>query len=81
MLYLEVDHPEIYDAFVQGNVSVQLNEDNTFGMETDKVIETTTNKDTKTPDGTTGFCTDSNAINRSMAVECIVQSEIALLLS
>ncbi len=65
MLNLEVDHPEIYHAFVQGNFSVQLNEDNTFGrMEADKVIETTINKDTKTPGGTTGFSTNSNAINR-----------------
>ena len=74
MLNLEVDHPEIYHAFVQGNFSVQLNEDNTFGrMEADKVIETTINKDTKTPGGTTGFSTNSNAIK--MGVECIIQSE------
>lgn len=33
-------------------------------MEADKVIETTINKDTKTPGGTTGFSTNSNAINR-----------------
>ena len=48
MLNLEVDHPEIYDAIVQGNFSVQLNEDNILGrMETNKVIETTINKNTK----------------------------------
>ena len=65
MLNLQVGHPEVYNAFVQGNFSVQLNEENTFGrMEADKVIETTINKDTKTPGGTTGFSANSNAINR-----------------
>ena len=65
MLNLQVEHSEIYNAFVQGNFSVQLNEENTFSrMEADKVIETTINKDTKTPGGTTGFSTISNAINR-----------------
>ena len=65
MLNLEVDHPEIYNAFVQGNFSVQLSDDNSFGrLEADKVIETTINKDTRTPGGTTGFSTNSNAINR-----------------
>ena len=64
-LNLQVEHPEVYNAFVQGNFSVQLNEENTFGrMEADKDMETTINKDTKTPGGTTGFSTNSNAINR-----------------
>ena len=33
-------------------------------VETDKVIETTINRDTKTPGGTTGFSTNQNDINR-----------------
>ena len=65
MLNLEVDHPEIYNALVEGNFSVQLSDGNTFGrLEADKFIETTINQDTKTPGGTTGFSTNSNAINR-----------------
>ena len=38
---------------------------NTFGkVESDKVIEMAINHDTKTPGGTTGFSTNSNAIDR-----------------
>ena len=39
-----------------GNFSVQMLNNNTFErLEADKVIETTINKDTKTPGGTTGL--------------------------
>ena len=44
---------------MKGNFSVQMSDNNTFGrLEADKVIETTINKDTKTPSGITGmiFC-------------------------
>ena len=44
---------------MMGNFSVQMSDNNTFGrLEADKVIETTINKDTKTPGGTTSmiFC-------------------------
>jgi len=55
LLALETKYPDIYLEYQKGNFSVQLSNTNTFGkMETDKVIETTINKDTKTPGGTTG---------------------------
>ena len=55
LAHLENDFPDIYREFEDGNFSVQLSPDNPFGrMEADKVIETTINKDTKTPGGTTG---------------------------
>ena len=55
LLLLKDSHPEIYAEFKIGNFSVQLSEINPFArMEMDKVIETTVNKDTKTPGGTTG---------------------------
>ena len=65
MLTLETSHPEIYQKFKKGNFSVQLSETNPFGRcEANKVIETTINKDTKTPGGLTGFSTKSNAVDR-----------------
>ena len=65
MLPLETDFPEVYLEFQNGNFAVQLSDVNTFGkVESDKVIEMTINRDTKTPVGTTGFSTNSNAINR-----------------
>ena len=40
---------------MKGNFSVQVSDDNPFKkLEVDKVIETTINRDTKTPGGTTG---------------------------
>ena len=40
---------------MKGNFLVQLSDNNTFEkLEADKVIETTINRDTKTPGGTTG---------------------------
>lgn len=55
MVNLEENHKSIYEEFMKGNFSVQLTEGNTFGkQEADKVIETTFNKNTKTPGGTTG---------------------------
>ena len=59
MVNLEENHRCIYDDFMKSNFSVQMSDYNTFGrLEADKVIETTINKDTKTPGGTTGllFC-------------------------
>jgi hypothetical protein len=56
LLSLEEKYPEVYLEFVKGNFSVQLSHSSTFGrMEADKTIETTINKDTKTPGGTTGI--------------------------
>ena len=55
LLTIENAHPDVYNDFQKGQFSVQISEKNTFGcMEADKVIETTINKDTKTPGGTTG---------------------------
>ena len=52
---LEKDFPTIHEEFIKEYFSVQLSQTNPFGrMEADKVIETTINKDTKTPGGTTG---------------------------
>ena len=65
MIALETDFPNVYSEFIHGNFVVQLSEFNPFGkVEPDKVIEVTVNRDTKTPGGTTGFSTNSNAINR-----------------
>ena len=55
LLSLEEDFPEIHTEFERGNFSVQVSKNNPFGRtEADKVIETTINRDTKTPGGTTG---------------------------
>ena len=50
LLTLESDFPDVHAEFLSGNFSVQLSNTNPFGrMEADKVIETTINKETKTP--------------------------------
>jgi hypothetical protein len=50
---------------MKGNFTTQLSDNGKFaGTETDKVIEMTLNKDTKTPGGTTGFSTNVNAVKR-----------------
>ena len=55
LIALEDDYPDVYNQFCNGNFSLQMSDKNTFGrQEADKVIETTINKDTKTPGGTTG---------------------------
>ena len=60
MLNLESSHPEMYGEFLNGNFAVQQSITNTLGkLEPDKVIETTINKDTKSPGGTTGMITYS----------------------
>lgn len=56
MVNLEQNHKCIDNEFMMDNFSVQMSNNNTFGrLEADKVIETTINKDTKTPGGTTGL--------------------------
>lgn len=65
MLSLESHFPEIYKEFQAGNFAAQLSDHKAFSRcETDKVIEMTLNKDTKTPGGTTGFSTNINAVRR-----------------
>ena len=62
LLTLENTHPDVYNEFQKGQFSVQISEKNTFGrMEADKVIETTINRDTKTPGGTAGEAKFSQA--------------------
>ena len=40
MLKLSLSHPDVYDAFIDGNFSVQLSENNTFGRnEANKTID------------------------------------------
>lgn len=64
MLSLEEDFPEIYRQCCQGNFAAQLTDGVFSRVETDKVIEMTLNKDTKTPGGTTGFSTNIGAVQR-----------------
>ena len=55
LLTLESDFHDVHAEFLNGNFSFQLSNTNHFGrMEADKVIETTINRDTKTPGGTNG---------------------------
>ena len=55
LLCLEKEFPEVYAEFERGNFSVQVSNTNPFGgKEADKTIETTINRDTKTPGRTTG---------------------------
>ena len=66
IMRLPSSHPDVYDAILSGNFSVQLS-DNTFGRnEADKTIENTVNKDTKTSGGLTGFSLNQAASNRWM---------------
>ena len=56
LVFLNINHPEIYTEFQNGNFSIQISSNNPFSrMEMDKVIETTINKDTKTTGGTTSM--------------------------
>ena len=55
LLNLEENYPSVHCEFIKGSFAVQMSSDNPFGkMEADKVIETTMNRDIKTPGGTTG---------------------------
>ena len=55
LLNLEENYPSVHCEFIKGSFAVQMSSDNPFGkMEADKVIETTMNRDTKTPGETTG---------------------------
>ena len=65
MMALETTHPEVYKDFEEDQFAVQLSSNNPFGrIEADKTIETTINKDTKTPGDTTNFSTNPNAVHR-----------------
>ena len=63
MTGLSTNHPDIFDNFMQGKFSVQLSSTNTFGkIPVDQTIETTVNKDTQTPGGTTRFSLNKMAV-------------------
>ena len=64
MLSLEENFPEVYNQCISGNFAAQLSDSAFSRVETDKVIEMTLNKDTKTPGGTTGFSTSVGAVKR-----------------
>ena len=52
MDHLPTNHPYVYQQFLQGRFTVQMNTQNPFGRnEMDKCIENTINKDTKTLGG------------------------------
>ena len=55
MLSLENDHPKVYQKFI--NFTVKISSSNTF-------IETTINRDYKTPGGKTGFSVRHGALQR-----------------
>ena len=56
MLSLEDYYPDIYERFKAGEFSAQLSDESSFSRcKTDKVIEMTLNKDTKTPVVQLGF--------------------------
>ena len=65
MLPLENDFPEVYQRFSDGDFAAQLTNTNRFSRsETDKVIQMTINKDTKTPGDSTEFPTKISAVKR-----------------
>ena len=58
-------NPDVYDAFKEGQFSVQLSGDNPFGkIPVDQTIEVTVNKDTQTAGGTARFSLKAGAIKR-----------------
>ena len=65
ILMLETNSINIYNEFKSEKCTAQLSQHSSFRrMEPDKVIETTINKDTKTPGRTIGFSTNVNANNK-----------------
>ena len=65
MLQLLHDFSEVHREFMKGNFAAQLTENGIFSrIETDKVIEMTLNKDSKTAGGCTGFSTNVNTVKR-----------------
>ena len=64
MLSLPDKFPDVYSEFEKGNFSAQISDGSFSRVETDKIIEMTLNKDTKTPGGTTGFSTNPGAVKR-----------------
>ena len=65
MTNLSASHPEIYQAFRDGNFSVQLIYSKPFGrIPVDQTTEVTVNRDTQTVGGTTKFSLKSGAVSK-----------------
>ena len=65
MTNLAASRPEIYQAFRDGNFSVQLTESNPFGrIPVDQTTEVTVNRDTQTVGGTTKFDLKPGAVSK-----------------
>ncbi|KAL8570914.1 hypothetical protein ACOMHN_023587 [Nucella lapillus] len=65
MTNLAASQPDIYKAFKDGNLSVQLTESNPFGrIPVDQTTEVTVNRDTQTVGGTTKFSLKPGAVSK-----------------
>ena len=64
MFSLEEQFPEVYHQCIPGNFAAELSDGVFSRVETDKVIEMTINKATKTPGGNTGFSTNVGAVKQ-----------------
>ena len=64
MFSVEEQFPEVYHQCIPGNFAAELRDGVFSRAETDKVIEMTINKGTKTPGGNTGFSTNVCAIKQ-----------------
>ena len=61
---LEEQFPEVYHQCIPGNFAAELSDGVVSRVETDKIIEMTINKGTKTPGGNTGFSTNVGAVKQ-----------------
>lgn len=65
MMNLEEQHPDVHQAFADGNFSIQMNSKNPFGrIPVDQAIEESVNKDTQGCSGTIGFSKHQAAVDR-----------------
>ena len=65
MLNLHTTNPDVYEAFVQGNFSIQLDSCNSFSrLPAYELIEKTVNLDTQTGGRTKGFSRRSSTVER-----------------
>ena len=67
MQQLETSHPQAYQAFMNGEFSVQRSSQSFSKTAVDQTIEQTINKDTKTKGGIVGFSLKSGAVQRWVA--------------
>ena len=64
MISLEEQFPEVYHQCIPGNFAAELSDGVFSRVETDKFIEMTINKGTKTPGGNTGFSANIGAVKQ-----------------